>query len=248
MNAQPDRRREVNFDPSWWSFAGPQGGHVASRILEASCVDGRPARSLQVQFVAAAAAGPALISTSILREGRSATLVAANVTSDGKLVAHASVALGSSTSSPAITLLSRPEVPSPDAVLTLQAASEFVPFGQHLEYRVPSGITVFEGADAELIGWVRFRDCRPVDAFAATVLVDALPPALYGALREPVAIPTVDMTVQYLRHDPVDDWVLARITTVTSRDGWCVDDSALWSREGDLIAMARQTRAVLGEL
>ena len=42
--------------------------------------------------------------------------------------------------------------------------------------------------------------------------------------------------------------MLTRIATRTAGDGWCVEDSEVWTPEGRLLAQSRQTRRVLGEL
>ena len=72
-----------------------------------------------------------------------------------------------------------------------------------------------------------------------------MPPALYGALTSPVPILTADLYVQFFLSEPVTGWTLLRIATLSAGDGWCVDDSEVWSQGGRLIASARQTRLVL---
>ena len=103
------------------------------------------------------------------------------------------------------------------------------------------------GAEPELVAWLRPRAGGPVGAEALTVLVDALPPALYGVATVPVAVPTVDLQVAFApQTEAYDGWVLARIRTRTAGEGWCVDDSDVWTEDGRLLAQARQTRRVLG--
>jgi hypothetical protein len=125
---------------------------------------------------------------------------------------------------------------------------EFVPFSQHLEYRPSGDGGGLATGRAQILGWIRFRDGRALDDVAATVLVDAPPPALYGALPAPVPIPTADLCVQYApstARDDADPWSLVRIVTSSAGEGWCVDDSEVWDRDGRLLATARQTRLVL---
>jgi len=122
---------------------------------------------------------------------------------------------------------------------------ELAPFLQHLEYRPATDTPLLGGrSQAEFVGWLRLRGDSPLDASALTVLVDALPPALYAALTAPASVPTVAMSVQYAEPAP-GGWVLGRITTRSAGGGWCVDDSDLWAPGGQLLASARQTRRVL---
>jgi acyl-CoA thioesterase len=49
-----------------------------------------------------------------------------------------------------------------------------------------------------------------------------------------------------LESEPIDDWVFAIQRNVSCSDGWCVDETELWSRDGRLLVQGRQLRRVLG--
>ena len=246
MTTTKHDRLRVDLERSWWSFAGPHGGYLASHLLQAAAAaTDRPPRSLQVQFDTAPAEGPAEVAAVVEREGRSATLATAVLRSSGVPAARATVLFGPGRPGPSEQSLDHPDAEAPEELTRLEMPPDFVPFAQHLEYRPAAGTTAFGGARPELTAWVRFLDGRPIDSVAATILVDAMQPALYGSLAAFVPVPTVDMSVQYL--DPVaEGWVLLRIVTRSARDGWCVDDSEVWAADGRLLATARQTRIVLG--
>jgi hypothetical protein len=96
---------------------------------------------------------------------------------------------------------------------------------------------------------VRWADRdHPVDAAALVVMTDALPPALYGIATVPVPVPTGRPDRHPDARRDVRDWLLVRIATRTAEDGWCVDDSDVWGPDGRLLAQARQTRRVLGDV
>ena len=98
---------------------------------------------------------------------------------------------------------------------------------------------------AELVAWMRHGEDRSVDVISATFLADALAPALYGALRKYVPMPSTDITIHYA--DPVSDgpWVLARVRNRVASDGYAIEDGELWSPDGRLLLHSRQLRRVL---
>ena len=234
------------LDRSWWSYAGPHGGFLASRLLAAAQdLTDAPARSLHVQFAAVAEEGPADVEAHVVREGRSANFVTATLSTGDRLVARGAIVLGGPRQGPDVAAKKPPPVEPPEDLPELAPPVDFVPFSQHLEYR-PSGANGgLASGQAQIFGWIRFRDDRPLDEQATTVLLDAPPPALYGALDVPVPIPTADLYVQYAATSSDDPWALVRIRTTQAGDGWCVDDSEVWDRSGRLLATARQTRLVL---
>lgn len=235
------------LDASWWSFAGPHGGHLAGHLLAATArLTDHPVRSLHVQFPATAVEGPVDVEARLVRQGRSTAFATASMTSGGATAARASVVFGALRPGPRVEGPKPPQVEPPDDVPILEFPPGYVPFTQYFEYRPSPQTPPFQQGPADLFGWVRYRDDRPVDEVAATVLVDALPPGLYGALTGPVPIPSADLYVQFFAGEPVTGWTLGQMTTLWAGHGWCVDDSHVWSMDGRLIASARQTRLVLG--
>ncbi len=119
----------------------------------------------------------------------------------------------------------------------------------HLHIRpVTADLPLRGGSQPRMAAWVRIADRRPGDAEAAVVLLDALPPALYSTITEPVPVPTVEFAIHLappLHGRAVDDWVLVSIHTEHAGHGWAVDDAALRTRQGVLLATGRQTRRVV---
>lgn len=247
MPSAPSAELTLILDRSWWSFDGPHGGFLASQLLQAmGQLTERPVRSLYVQFLAAPAEGPAVITAQLDREGRSTTAASADLMSAGAVAVRASAVLGPSAAGPSLLGPRPPDVEPPDVLPPLELPPDMAPFAQRLEFRLSRRTQPFSGGPAELVVWARFRDGRPLDAVSATVMVDATPPALYGTLRSPVAVPTVDLSVQYPGADATEGWVLLGIATRSCGQGWCVDDSDVWAADGTVLASARQTRLVLG--
>jgi acyl-CoA thioesterase len=98
---------------------------------------------------------------------------------------------------------------------------------------------------------MRFKDDRPLDADAATVLTDALPPALFARWTAPRPVPSAELTVHFgtaLDDGAAAGWALVRIRAEHAGSGWAVDDAAVWSEDGRLLALGRQARRVLEPL
>ena len=246
------RRSTAALDRSLWSWVGPHGGLLAAIALDAArevvAADREP-QVVTAHFLAGPGERPLELAAGVLRAGRSSDVVRVDATAGGEPVLAVTATLArprpGSTRYDAVPM---PAVPMPDACPVVEA-TDLVPFTQHLEIRRVGPGPLVGGDSAELLAWVRWAaGDLPVDALSLVVLVDALAPALYGIATHPVPVPTVDLTVTLQPEPPVTGWTLIRITTRTAADGWCVDDSDVWAPDGRLLAQARQTRRVLGDV
>lgn len=246
--ATPGRLR-AHLDPSWRAWSGVHGGVVAGLLLTAASQQrpGHRPRALTVQFLAPAVPGDVALTALVQRESSSScTTTAKLLLSDGRTAVQAVLSSGRARRGAAAGHVPPPDALEPDLCPVLPVPVEFLPFSQHLEFRLASPVAPLQGADVpQLVCWIRFRAGGTLDAAALAVLADAMPPALYAVLTAPVAVPTVELQLVYPAGEPVTGWVLCRITTRTSGDGWCVDDSESWAPDGRLLVMARQTRRVL---
>jgi len=97
-----------------------------------------------------------------------------------------------------------------------------------------------------LRAWIRPR--RPISdpVTRAAVLLDALPPSLFAIWREPVPIPTIELTMHFAPAAPQTPWSAISQRTVWWNDLYCVDEADLRNEDGTLIAQARQRRRIVG--
>mgnify|MGYP006175117917 CR=1 FL=1 len=75
-------------------------------------------------------------------------------------------------------------------------------------------------------------------------LVDAWPPALLPHLKRPAPGSTLTWTIEFVQpllELSTLDWCKYCVTTEHARDGYGHAAAALWSAEGKLIALSRQT-------
>jgi acyl-CoA thioesterase len=232
----------VALDPDWF-VVGPNGGYLASVLLRAltGTAPGRPPRSLTVQYATAGAAGPARVTTSVERAGRSMSFLSARLTQDGTLVATALAACGTGRDTTSFQDF-RPAVTPAEDLETVLLPGVSPAIAQRFDYRPLARIVPFSGADSEFECWVRLREPRPLDAVLLATLVDALAPAMMFRATVPTVVPTLDLTVHF-RHAPppgYDGWCLARARTRTASEGFVEEDCEIYSSSGTLLAQSRQ--------
>ena len=99
-----------------------------------------------------------------------------------------------------------------------------------VQFRPASANRPLEGTHPDFCVWLSIAgDDAALDPWRLLTLCDAPAPGLYGLVREPFAVPTVELSAQLLpaAREPVGEWVLARMRTVAAADGWSVDDCEL---------------------
>lgn len=175
-----------------WTIAGkPNGGYLLA-ILANAAVDsltaaGREHRaplSASASYVRAPAPGPALVTTEVVRIGRSASQVRATLVQDDQVQVDASFVLGQIDPSAPIRWNDRPPVALPprEACTRVHPDGSGFPLAimEVVDLRLDPAVTGFTqrrpGGTAELRGWLHFADGRPPDPLALLYFADALPP------------------------------------------------------------------------
>ena len=82
-------------------------------------------------------------------------------------------------------------------------------------------------------------------------LGDTPPAAAYTMLSSPVPVSSITWSVEMIDagaalRAPSDAWYLLRSTGEDLREGYSVQDMALWAQDGTLIMLSRQTVALFG--
>ncbi len=248
---------DVNIEPSSFIVRGPNGGYLAAVLLRAMTMrvgdlgddPVRPVRSLTVHYARAPVAGPATITTELVRVGRSLVTCSARLEQDGR---PALAALGAF--SPAWSAVEwqhdpPPPVPPPDAVGLPVRDRAPLPFTDYWDPRFALGSAPGEKADrAETGGWMRLAEPEPVDAMVIAAMTDAWFPAVFALVDTPV--PTVDLTIHFRVAFPYaalgpDDFALVRFVSRSAADGFVEEDGQLWAPDGTLVAHSRQLAILL---
>lgn len=253
-------RFELRVDAGSFIVRGPNGGYIAAvltRALQARVDDFgegttmRPPRSLTIHYPAAPTIGPAVITTDVVRAGRSLVTVGARLLQDDEPMAVALAAFSPPWPADEWTDEAMPTAPSPDEATNQRPGDRpQLPFTAYWDHRFTKGLDVDAYGPAEIEGWIRLAEPEPIDAAVVAAMTDAFPPAVFTRSDTPNPVPTVDLTIHFRTGVPSGGfdpnlWVLGRFRTRTISDGFLEENGDLWTADGRLLAQSRQLAIVL---
>lgn len=247
-------RFSLHVDEGSFIIRGPNGGYVAAvllRALQARVDDldsgngARPPRSMTIHYAAPPTVGPAVITTEVIRAGRSLATALARLEQDGKPMAVALAAFSPAWPGEEWTHEPPPVAPSPDDVVDSFLDRPPMPFTTYWEHRFTKGHAFDPSGAAETEGWIRLVDREPIEAPVIAAMTDAFPPAVFTRSDAPSPVPTVDLTIHFRTGVPDGGldrnmWVFGRFNTRTLAEGFLEENGELWSEEGRLLAQSRQ--------
>ena len=234
----------------WWIDRGPNGGFLASVLLNAmtqAVADAeRQPCSLTVQYVARPAEGAVEVVPQIERVGRSMTAITARMYQEGALLAIGQATFSKERSGLGFSDDPMPSTPAPEDIPELPVPPEtFPPFSRQFDYRWALGDLPYTSGESALTGgWIRPKGPRPIDAVLLATYADAWPPAVFSRLDRPHPVPTIDLTVHFRSWHPPpgrdSDWCFVRFSSATAAGGFIEEDGTIWGRDGTLLAHSRQ--------
>lgn len=207
-------------------------------------------RSAQFMFVGPAS-GCLRFSSTLLRRGRSSTIIAADCVNDAGNVMRATFVFGGPRESKVThNYLTIPEAPPPEACKSFRKEGASAPpgFWNNFETRLASGGRLLEASapKPEFAVWTRFLDTGGADATTALLAVaDCLPPAAMVHFPAPAPISTMTWTLD-VAHEPqsADGWNLLWAGSEEASEGYSLQNMAMWSESGELVAVGRQAVAI----
>jgi acyl-CoA thioesterase len=237
---------DCHIQPDWWVATGPNGGYIGAILVRAlgsdPSLDARPLRSITIHYLGRPEAGAAEVRVESDRHGRSVSFMRATLGQRGRILATAAAVFAGGREGLELDRVEPPRVPQPEEVRSLPVDDGTLPFARQFDYRPAIGGPPFGGGDEPLTGgWLRLRDERQVDAATLVAVCDAWFPAVFQVLSQPLAVPTLELTVHVRGSVPrASDWLLGRYGTRLARDGFLEESAEVFSREGELLAESRQ--------
>ena len=247
---------DVSIPAQWAQGRASFGGLMAAlqyEAMRAKVPADRPVRSLAITFVGPAEPDvPIRFEVEVLREGKAVSQVLGRAVQNGQVVTLVQGSFGASRPSEIeVAAEAAPDLKHWDECQELPYIKGVTPeFMRHLGLRWAVGGYPFSGVKSRHMGgWVRLRDEAEAALTEAHILalVDAWPPALLPYLKKPAAGSTLTWTIEFVQ--PLLalttlDWCKYQVEIEHARDGYGHTAAALWSEDGRLIALSRQTVTV----
>jgi acyl-CoA thioesterase len=246
-----------------WTVGGrPHGGYLLAIMARAAIVSDADAThphplSASAVYVSSPDVGPATVSVEVLRRGRTASQVRAQLRQEDKVRVDAQFTLGQLT-------------PDPEPVWTTDTMPDVAPFeecrrgstdprgtGMHVamlhlvDQRLDmsslgkhdrSDPNPYRGGSGEIRGWVAFADDTPFDPVSLLYAADSFPPATF-TIGTAGWVPTLTLTA-YLRGLPAPGPLRVRqrvgLLAGTLADQVC----EVWDSAGRMVAQATQLDAI----
>lgn len=245
LNAVAQTSDGLSFEiPTPWlqgrtSYGGLSSA-LALRAAQRMVPDLPPLRTAQISFVGPLS-GDVTAKATLLRRGRTAAFVRADVISEAGLGLAATFVFTHDQSSH----IDHVDLPAP-ATLPEQPTPTVLSAG------FPSFIGNFDiievsGAPNEWTRWVRLKDRQGLDAMTEIIAVgDALPPAALRLAKTFGPLSSMTWLVNLLTPEPKtrDGWWLMRSTTEFARNGCSSQGMAIWNADGVPIASGMQSVAL----
>ncbi|HWD54718.1 MAG TPA: thioesterase family protein [Acidimicrobiales bacterium] len=247
---------ETEVHPLWTVGDKPNGGYLLALLGRAARAGGREDGSATWEVVSSAITylrppelGPATISVTVLRRGRTAAQVRAVLRQNDTDVVESTSVLSElpARSSTRYDTIGPLGAPDPDRCIRVPP---HIPGGvdvgimEATELRLdPSTLPFGDGpapadACAELKGWTRFVDGRKPDPLSLLYFNDAIPPATFR-IGSTGWVPTLQMST-YVRARPAPGWLGIRMTANLVADGMVDETCILWDSNGQVVAQATQ--------
>lgn len=233
---------------TWMQGRTAYGGLSAAIALEAAMrsePDLPPLRSAQIAFVGPLA-GQVTVETRLLRRGRTAAYIEANVFGGGKLGLRALFVFMTALDS-AIDYAdtARPDVPEPEDAAPAMANPDPTFFTNNLEYR--HALPIEERHTPDFMRWVRLKERDGLHPMVELMAIgDALPPAAMALFEKPGPISSMTWMLNILSAEPVtrDGWWLSRSTADLARDGSSSQTMQMWNADRQPVVTGMQSVAI----
>jgi len=244
----------AQFDASWFKGPGACGGLVfaalANAFKAAQDSKDRQLRSLSVQLCAPAPEGPLSIEVETVRSGKRICHMRALMKSEKETIAIATAVMGADRpTSYDFNEFKMPEVAAPEDCMQLPALPADIAYIQHLDVRPCWGGLPMSGHEGAFSGgWLKPLEAPEYwDEALAAALLDMWWPAIL--VTETQGRPMGSITYHASFYMPSEalktDYALLTTQSTVTKQGYSQERDMLWTRDGQLIAMAEQQILVI---
>jgi len=258
-----ENRFQIEIPEGWGQGRATFGGLIAGILFKAMRVrveEDRLARALNVSFIGPVSPGPITVEVNTLRNGSSVTQIEARAFQNDEIQCLTVASFGKDReSSLEISAANGPTAPMPlDKAQELPYIPGVTPeFVQQFKMRWAYGGFPFTGNQENIMGgFMQFRD-QPAQlkehAFDETVLVtliDAWPPVQLSKLKKPSPASSLTWAMEFIQPLPEtlnnESWLHYKAEIDHSHNGYGQNHAEIWTEEGQLLAVSRQTVTVFG--
>lgn len=247
-------RFEADVHPDWTIGGNPNGGYLLAVLARAAAMTGTHVHPLasSAHFLRAPQPGPAQLTVTVLRAGRTASQVRAGLAQDGTACVEAIFTLGVlEHGGQPYWSAGVPQLPAGDRdsairVPGVNPAGLPVPIMDQVDLRLDRDTMGFgRGAPSgrgELRGWLALLDGAGFDPISLLYALDAFPPATFD-VELTGWVPTLELTA-YVRALPAPG-PLRVVQRAHLIDAQRVDESCwVWDSAGRVVAQAVQLAGI----
>ena len=242
--------------PSSWSQGRTVYGGLSAGLLYAAAREyvslERVMLSNSTNFVGPLIADqPFTITVEILREGKNMSQVMARAIQDNKTCVVSQICFGNNReSSISVPNKDAHNIASPmNEVITSFGADVKPAFLKHIDLSIQEGGLPFSSQNtSHYCGWMRFTKAPATFSDAHLIsIIDAWPPTLIQMLSSPAPASSVSWSLEFIHpHRTIsgNDWLAYKVHTRQAENGYGHTEANIWDKDGELIAISRQTVAV----
>jgi acyl-CoA thioesterase len=241
----------VRIPEDWHQGRTAYGGFSSALALAAALEVGGelpPLRSAQVSMIAPLH-GAVEVHAEVVRRGRNATWVAAQIAREGEVGFTASFAF----MGPVASVLHLNDRPAPTGVIPVDRARRFVnergPTFLRSHFDVRFALPRAEEKRPEMCWWVRAKERIGLDPMVELLLcADALPPGVMSLLARGTPVSTMQWQCNLLTPAPAtrEGWWLLRSTGDYAEAGCSSQRMAIWNADGIPVLAGMQSVALFG--
>ena len=240
--------------PGWDIVGNTNGGYGMALLANAMRQEsGRPdPLSMTGHYLAPARPGSLVIRTETLKQGRTASTVAATAFAGERPIVSALASFGNVVSGgqSLVSLAGPPDLPAVEDCFSLFRAPETPdsvpfppPFMGKVDLRLdPQDAGFAQGKPSgqpQMRSWFRLPGNESIDSLGLLLAADALPPTTFNSGLPLAWTPTLELTV-HVRAIPEPGWLRVDAQTRFISDGRLEVDTLIWDDTDHLVAQSRQ--------